>query len=182
MVSRRATRANEESALYWVLIVAVCVAGLGYVIYSEITRAPPPPGKVVEGRAWVIDGDTIVINGTHIRLAYIDAPELAQSCKNAAGVAYACGQVARDSLRRAIAGRAVKCEEIAVDRFGRMVALCVAHGRDLGDAMVRGGQAVNYTRFDRDDRYRQAEIEARTASRGIWQGTFEEPETWRHRQ
>lgn len=30
----------------------------------------------LRGRAWVIDGDTIDISGTRIRLAGIDAPEL----------------------------------------------------------------------------------------------------------
>jgi endonuclease YncB( thermonuclease family) len=182
MIGSRANRRNDESTLYWVLIVAIGVAGIGYAIYSEITAAPPPPAKVVEGRAWIIDGDTIVIDGAHIRLAYIDAPELGQSCKDGAGATYACGQVAKDALRRAIAGRTVRCEQVATDRYGRIVAVCASHGRDLGDAMVRGGQAINYGRFDSDDRYSQAENEARAASRGIWQGTFEQPEEWRRRQ
>lgn len=37
---------------------------------------PLPPDTVLKGQCWVIDGDTIVINNTHIRLAGIDAPEL----------------------------------------------------------------------------------------------------------
>ena len=32
----------------------------------------------IKGRCWVIDGDTIVINKTHIRLSGIDAPEMDQ--------------------------------------------------------------------------------------------------------
>src|SRR5690554_382399 len=31
---------------------------------------------VLRGRCWVVDGDTIVIDNLHIRLAGIDAPEL----------------------------------------------------------------------------------------------------------
>ena len=43
------------------------------------SRAPtssPPAPTVLRGRCWVVDGDTIVIDNTHIRLAGIDAPEL----------------------------------------------------------------------------------------------------------
>lgn len=42
-------------------------------------RADPLPveeGDVVEGKAWVIDGDTIDIRGYRIRIWGIDAPEM----------------------------------------------------------------------------------------------------------
>ncbi len=32
--------------------------------------------QIIRGHCWVIDGDTIVINKIHIRLAGIDAPEI----------------------------------------------------------------------------------------------------------
>lgn len=37
---------------------------------------PSLPETIVRGRCWVVDGDTIVIDKMHIRLAGIDAPEL----------------------------------------------------------------------------------------------------------
>ena len=39
-------------------------------------RQPLPMETVLQGRCWVIDGDTIVINNIRLRLAGIDAPEL----------------------------------------------------------------------------------------------------------
>lgn len=38
--------------------------------------AKPTPAQILKGQCWVIDGDTIVIDKVHIRLAGIDAPEL----------------------------------------------------------------------------------------------------------
>ena len=43
--------------------------------------------------------------------------------------------------------------------------------------MVRRGYAIAYLRYS--SKYEDAEIEARTAKRGIWQGAFQEPERWR---
>lgn len=46
----------------------------------------------IVGRASVIDGDTIEIGGTRIRFDGIDAPESRQTCRDAAGAKYRCGQ------------------------------------------------------------------------------------------
>ena len=53
--------------------------------------------QIIRGHCWVIDGDTIVINKVHIRLAGIDAPELAQRCLRN-GVDWDCGAAARQTL------------------------------------------------------------------------------------
>jgi endonuclease YncB( thermonuclease family) len=57
----------------------------------------------------------------------------------------------------------------------------MANGRDLGDAMVRAGHALDYARHS-GGRYAEAERAARAAKRGIWAGGFEEPEAWRRRE
>ena len=51
--------------------------------------------KLIYGKAKVIDGDTIKINGQNIRLQGIDAPEMKQSCKDQNNSSYACGQVSK---------------------------------------------------------------------------------------
>ncbi|MBP2534097.1 thermonuclease family protein [Agrobacterium tumefaciens] len=48
----------------------------------------------ITGRASVIDGDTIEIQGQRIRLHGIDAPESAQVCNRANGKPYRCGREA----------------------------------------------------------------------------------------
>lgn len=46
----------------------------------------------ITGRASVIDGDTIDIQGVRIRFDGVDAPESRQRCLTSAGEAYRCGQ------------------------------------------------------------------------------------------
>ncbi|NWM64748.1 hypothetical protein GY649_24610, partial [Escherichia coli] len=40
----------------------------------------PREVREITGKAYVIDGDTVVVTGQHVRLKGIDAPELAQRC------------------------------------------------------------------------------------------------------
>ena len=51
-------------------------------------------GDDLQGVASVIDGDTIEIHGTRIRLNGIDAPESGQLCQDARGTAWRCGHAA----------------------------------------------------------------------------------------
>jgi conjugative transfer signal peptidase TraF len=51
----------------------------------------------ITGRATVIDGDTLDIHGTRVRLHGIDVPESSQQCQRN-GVNYRCGQQAANAL------------------------------------------------------------------------------------
>ena len=55
-------------------------------------------GERMDFVASVIDGDTIEIHGTRIRLNGIDAPESGQLCQDARGTAWRCGQQAALAL------------------------------------------------------------------------------------
>jgi endonuclease YncB( thermonuclease family) len=46
----------------------------------------------------IVDGDTVQIDATKIRLTGIDAPETKQVCLGPAGEKWACGVTARDEL------------------------------------------------------------------------------------
>ena len=46
---------------------------------------PAMSAESISGPAVVIDGDTIEVHGSQIRLYGIDAPEAAQTCENASG-------------------------------------------------------------------------------------------------
>lgn len=127
----------------------------------------------------VADGDTFEIAGQRFRLQDIDAPELHQNCRDAAGREWACGRQARNELRRLIGGNAVNCTPAARDRFGRTIATCEAGGQDLGEAMVRAGYATAYKGRGFVSRYGEAEAQARREKRGMWSGSFERPRDWR---
>ncbi|WP_311538675.1 thermonuclease family protein [uncultured Bradyrhizobium sp.] len=133
----------------------------------------------VAGQASVIDGDTLEILGTRVRLYGIDAPEHDQLCRDQHGAHYRCGQVAANALAAFIGRQTVACVEVDRDRYGRVVAVCSAGKVDLADWLVRGGFAVDWPRYSKGD-YAAAEAEARGAQSGLWSGRFVEP--WRYRQ
>ena len=60
----------------------------------------------------------------------------------------------------------------------RSVSLCTAQGRDLSEAMVRAGYALELRQHSKG-RYAAAERDAREAKRGVWSGEFERPGQWR---
>jgi endonuclease YncB( thermonuclease family) len=60
------------------------------------------------GQASIIDGDTLEIHGTRIRLWGIDARESDQLCRNEDGEHYHCGQNAATYLDAFLARRPVR--------------------------------------------------------------------------
>lgn len=130
----------------------------------------------VSGLARAIDGDTIEVGGSRIRLHGIDAPENGQLCC-AGGNGWPCGRQASRTLAERIDGRRVDCEGRGRDRYGRIVATCRADGRDLGAWLVSRGWALAYRRYS--IAYVADEEAARAARRGLWRGEFVPPWGWR---
>lgn len=93
----------------------------------------------------VVDGDTIKLNGTTLRLWGIDAPEMAQTCGD-----WSAGVAATYALADLVRGKAITCEPRDRDRYGRLIGLCRANGKDLGAAMVELGMAWAFTRYSSD--------------------------------
>ena len=139
--------------------------------------ATPALADAIVGQASVIDGDTLDVRGTRIRLLGVDAPESAQLCKDAAGKDYRCGQAAALALADHISKRLVTCEPRDTDRYGRVVAVCRANAEDLNAWMVREGNAIAYRRYAED--YVNTELTAKALRQGIWAGTFQDPSDWR---
>ncbi len=122
----------------------------------------------VRGEAHVIDGDTIEVAGTRIRLHGIDAPETGQSCNNPRGATFACGTDAATLLGDLIRKAEVTCVRAAKDdRYGRMIAVCRAGGRNLNAEMVSRGMAWAYREYS--TAYAACEADARKRGVGIWQ-------------
>lgn len=129
--------------------------------------------ETVTGSARLVDGDTMEIRGRIIRLHGIDAPETGQTCKDAGGRIYRCGEAAEAALRQLTEGRRVRCEGDEVDQYDRLIAVCSAGRTNLNREMVRSGWAVAFRRFSDD--YLEQELEAAKANRGIWRGGFTRP-------
>lgn len=126
--------------------------------------AATPAGAEVR----IVDGDTLEIDGTVYRLHGIDAPEAGQRCTRADGRPWDCGKAAAERLRALTRGRPARCIPRAADAYGRVIARCLAGGRDLAETMVAEGLAWAFRRYAQD--YLPAEARARAARRGIWQG------------
>lgn len=156
---------RAASVMITALLVAL-LAGLGWYLDQ---RRPS-----LSGHVRVIDGDSLVIDGTEIRLYGIDAPEYRQTCQRG-GEAWSCGIEARRALQAMVSGRTVTCRPRDEDRYGRLIASCEAAGNDLGATMIKGGHAVSLGAYDVDER------EARAARRGVWSSNFERPAAWRAR-
>ena len=85
-----------------------------------------------------MDGDTIVIKKTQIRLFGVDAPELD----------HPHGQKAKWALVRLCKGKTIRAEITDEDAHGMTVAKCfLPDGRDLSAEMVEAGLAIDWPKF-----------------------------------
>ncbi|PZO74557.1 MAG: nuclease [Mesorhizobium amorphae] len=138
--------------------------------------------ETIAGRASVIDGDTIEIQGQRIRFNGIDAPESRQTCEDANGQPYRCGAVAADALADWLAQSSpTTCDVSGQDRYKRAIAKCQrADGEDVNSWLVRSGYALDWPRYSRGT-YADEQHAAERTKRGIWQGRFELPWEWRRK-
>lgn len=90
----------------------------------------------ITGRASVVDGDTVDITDTRIRLHGINAPESAQLCHDKAGKAFRCGQAAALALADRIGSTLVSCYPRDTDNYGRTAAVCRKGAEDLNGWLV----------------------------------------------
>ena len=91
----------------------------------------------------VVDGDTLAIGATRVRLEGIDAPETDQVCLNANGMRWACGIDARDQLAAHIAGRVVTCSSNGTDVYKHEPCWYAVRTKGHWTAPVAGGNAGN---------------------------------------
>lgn len=101
-------------------------------------RTPLPVDTTLKGSAYVVDGDTVVIKKTQIRLFGVDAPEMN----------HPYGKKAKWALVALCKGQTIRAEMTAQDDHGRTVARCyLSDGRDLSAEMVKLGLAIDWPKF-----------------------------------
>ncbi len=149
---------------------------LSYLVFLLSALAPSAHAQTIEGVAVVVDGDTIDMTGTRVRLIGIDAPESRQSCLKDGGD-WACGEAATASLRSLLDGEPVVCVAQAIDVYGRTIARCRNRVFDLGQEQLRRGMAIAL--YGAPEEYRDASRVAQQLRSGIWSSSFEVPADWR---
>jgi endonuclease YncB( thermonuclease family) len=127
---------------WWLIIAGV----LGLLIFDQHAFESLIPDKaagtpIICNNPAVTDGDTFRCASIRIRLANIDAPEMAGHCREGRRCTPGNPIAAKDYLHSLSRG-SVTCKPIEKDKYGRTVALCTANGKDLSCAMVSAGHAV----------------------------------------
>ena len=132
-------------------------------LFASISIALPDD---LIGKASIIDGDTLEMHGTRIRLWGIDAPEGSQLCRGEDSLQYRCGAKAANELDTFIARRPVDCSPVSLDQYRRTVAVCSIDGVDLAEWLVRNGLALDWPQYSKG-KYGKAQRDAEHAGRGI---------------
>ena len=125
----------------------------------------------------VSSADTLIINGRYFRLFGVDAPEANQSCADANGYPYKCGQYASAWLKSWLQDNELECRVIQQDDSGNMIGVCFLGDYDIGAALVNAGWAVVYSKHSKI--YMPYQIQAQKNRVGLWQGDFYMPWDWR---
>ncbi|PWR03376.1 succinoglycan biosynthesis protein [Meridianimarinicoccus roseus] len=139
----------------------------------------PASAARLTGVAEVIDGDTLKIGVTTVRLSGIDAPEAGQACERATGRPWRCDEAATGLLEELVTGQVTECEVEDADQYGRMISTCYADGVNLNEALVDAGLAWAFIRYS--NTFAVSEQAARKAGLGIWREGSEPTAPWVYR-
>jgi endonuclease YncB( thermonuclease family) len=132
----------------------------------------------VVGPAVAVDGDTLRIGETVIRLFGIDAAEGHQVCAAAGGGEWNCGGAATARLVDLLAAGPISCAGTALDDFGRLLAICTAFdGTTINATLVAEGLAWAFVRYS--PLFVEEEALARSTGIGVWQAPTIPP--WEYR-
>ncbi|WP_299637988.1 thermonuclease family protein [uncultured Ruegeria sp.] len=101
------------------------------------------------GSLQVRDADTIVVDGTPVRLNGVDAPELGTRS----------GQDAKRWMVNYLRGKNIECSLNGERTHDRWVGVCYADGQDIGAAVIAAGHALDCARYS-GGRYRHLETPA----------------------
>ena len=108
---------------------------------------------LVSSPAWaqvhVRDADTIVVEGTAVRLNGVDAPELKTRS----------GQDGKRWMVNYLRDKQVRCDLNGERTYDRWVGVCFADGNDIGAAVIAAGLALDCRRYS-GGRYRYLETPA----------------------
>ena len=117
----------------------------------------------------VVDGDTVKVGRTTVRLIGIDTPEVYFGVE--------CGGPQASAYAKRFEGRRVRLRtdptQSTYDRYGRLLAYVdLVGGGSMNANMIRAGWANVYVYdgvpFERVHSFRNAQTRARAADRGVW--------------
>ena len=105
--------------------------------------APAVAGERLAGRAHVLDGDTIVVGGIHVRLKGVAAPEV----RHYGQPGEPGGEAAKAFMVELVEGQVLVCDLTQERTHGRRVGWCYRDGRDIAGELITAGLARDCQRF-----------------------------------
>lgn len=124
----------------------------------------------------VVQGDTITLAGRVVKLFGVASPEISQTCADASGRGYRCGQQSIAWLSGWLANHQVKCHIVSENKSGLLTGVCMLGPYDIGAAIINAGWAVANTK--QTQIYIDYQNQASQNKRGLWQGNFYMPWDW----
>ena len=163
-----------------ILVLLFCVLSI-YVNAKPISLINKDwDRETYSGKAFIIDGDTLKINGTKIRLVGVDAPEISQKCKTHGHVEN-CGEIVKLRLVQATSNKDTVCYSHGKDFYGRVLAECYIEDININKWLLREGLAVYY--YSKDFKsYKILETLAKEEKVGLWDSEFQNPKDYRKQQ
>ena len=175
------------------LVIFSILATLISLVLALHSFARGPIRTVTGTVTKVSDGDTIHVTTPdqtklRVRLYGIDAPETSKINHRTGRVnkpGQNHGNESMKALQGKLMGKQVKLDIIELDRYRRMVGMVWIDTRNINLEMVREGYAEAYVEYLKEP-YRlefiRAEMEAKSAKRGIWSSPdYERPKDFKKR-
>jgi micrococcal nuclease len=123
---------------------------LGLILLTSTAYAAEP--HVISGQNRVLDGDTVVVGETHVRLKGVDAPERGTEL----------GEFAREIMIEIVNGSDLTCQLTGEKTHRREVGYCfTSEGVDINREIIAQGLALACPRYStRYVEFEQAETKA----------------------
>jgi endonuclease YncB( thermonuclease family) len=131
------------------VLLSLATFGFSWLAYHAVTYShaivhddAPGISGTISGRGVAIDGDTIIVDGIHVRLKGVDSEE----------VDTPLGNKARDYLAGLVDGRVIQCTLTGEITWHRQVGYChlagaSGTGEELGAKIISAGFALACPRY-----------------------------------
>jgi endonuclease YncB( thermonuclease family) len=159
-------------AVSWLGPALMSGTGNQAAVSSAIPVLTPASGRI-EGKAVVLAGDQMRIDGETVHLFGVEVPVAGQPCASAKS----CASAAKAALQKLVGGKRVTCEISGREASNVSSATCQVNGADIAGQLVRGGHVFATTGLFAT--YASAEREARSNRAGLWRNNALRPTEYR---
>jgi len=130
------------------LLVSILAISLA-LLTIPATAVADEPTVLIGTVTHVRDGDTIEVGKIPIRLNGVSAPELKEPI----------GPQSKQFMLDLVDGKRVRCELNGAKTYDRLVGICYLGDRDIGEAVISAGLALDCPRYS-GGRYLKFEVSA----------------------